>query len=57
MSYIQETKEYLEFIESKEYNDYLQEIEQYRKNIEDNNSGLIYNKLFDMTNKIKYIYS
>ena len=57
MSYIQETKEYLEFIESKEYNDYLQEIQQYRKNIEDNNSGLIYNKLFDMTNKIKYIYS
>jgi hypothetical protein len=56
MSCIQETKEYLEFIESKEYNDYLEEIQQYRKNVEDNNSGLIYNKLIDMNKTIIYIY-
>ena len=57
MSCIQETKEYLEFIESKEYNDYLEEIQQYRKNVEDNNSGLIYNKLINMNKTIIYIYS
>ena len=43
MPYIKETKEYLEFLESDEYNDYLQEIQQYKEVIS-------YNKFIDIKN-------
>ena len=55
MSYIQQTKEYLEFLESDEYNAYLQEIQLYRETYEENNC--IYNKFIDIKNIYEYIYS
>lgn len=55
MSYIQQTKEYLEFLESNEYNDYLKEIQLYRETYEENNC--IYNKFIDTKNFYEIIYS
>lgn len=47
MPYIEETNEYLEFLKSKEYNEYLQEIQDY-KEIQ---SGEFYNKFIDIDHK------
>jgi hypothetical protein len=57
MSYIQQTKEYLEFLESDEYNAYLQEIQFHREKTEENKSSKIYNKFIKISNIYEIIYS
>jgi hypothetical protein len=57
MSYIQQTKEYLEFLESDEYNAYLQEIQFHREKTEENKSSKIYNKFIKINNIYEIIYS
>jgi len=55
MSYIQQTKEYLEFLESDEYNAYLQEIQFHREKIEENISNEFYIKFIDIKNIYEYL--
>lgn len=47
MPYIEETKEYIEFLQSKEFQKYLEEIQIYQEE----KSGKIYNKFIDLDDK------